>query len=454
MEVSPKVGAGPGSASGTAASMTEATSLAPGGSAAVGVQDRAAAFLQGTVPGAQVLAGGVAAPLGFEASGVHAGIKQKRPDLALLYSRAVCSAAAVFTTNRVQAAPVLLTREHLAKSGGRARAVVVNSGNANACTGSRGLADAREMASQTAAALGVAPEEVLVASTGVIGVPLPMEVVVPGIRRAAAQLSREGGAAAARAILTTDTRPKEAALALTLTDGRVVRVGGMAKGSGMIHPNMATMLAFITTDAPVAPHDLAGLLRAAVDDSFNMITVDGDTSTNDMALLLANGQAGGPALAPGTRDFLALQAGVGAVATYLAREIARDGEGARRLIEVQVQGAQDNAQARQAARAIARSNLVKTAVAGADANWGRIVAAAGYSGACLDPERLSVWLGDVQVVRDGIAADYDESDAAGALCEPEVTIRVDLGTGGTGRATAWTCDMTEEYVRINASYRT
>ncbi|NLG69153.1 MAG: bifunctional glutamate N-acetyltransferase/amino-acid acetyltransferase ArgJ [Firmicutes bacterium] len=399
------------------------------------------------------LAWGVTFPEPFEAAGVHCGIKHKRPDLAVIHSPVDCSAAAVLTRNRVKAAPLRVTQEHLLAAPGRIRAIVVNSGNANACTGPRGMADARAMAEVCAGELGVDPEQVLVASTGVIGVPLPMERVRAGIQQACQRLSRAGGPDAAIAIMTTDRRPKALAFTLGLGDGRVVRVGGMAKGSGMIHPDMATMLAFLTTDAPVEPRHLQRLLREVTERTFNMITVDGDTSTNDMAILLASGQVGGEPLAPGTEDFARLQAGIERLASYLAKEIARDGEGATRLVEVRVTGARTQAEARTCARAIAGSNLVKTAIHGADPNWGRIAAAAGYSGVEMDPDGFSVWLGDVPVAAGGQEVPFDQVAARSALTAPEVRLTIDLGTGGRHEAIAWTCDMSEEYVRINASYR-
>ena len=407
----------------------------------------------GAAPGLAAGPAGVTFPQRFEAAGVHCGIKHRRPDLAVIHSPDPCAAAAVFTRNRVRAAPLQVSREHLEAARDRIRAVVVNSGNANACTGPQGLADARAMAEACAAELGVEPEQVLVASTGVIGVPLPMDRVRLGIRRACRELSRQGGLEAASAILTTDRRPKVRAVEVALPDGRVVRVGGMAKGSGMIHPDMATMLAFLTTDAPVEAQALQVLLRDVAGRTFNMITVDGDTSTNDMAVLLASGRAGGPALEPGTPAFSALAAGVEEVARYLAREIARDGEGATRLVEVRVVGARSEAEARACARAVAGSNLVKSAVHGGDPNWGRIAAAAGRSGAELDPDGLSVWLGQVLVAARGQEVPFDEAAARAALLADEVRITVDLGTGGGGEATAWSCDLSEEYVRINASYR-
>ncbi|MCG0238605.1 MAG: bifunctional glutamate N-acetyltransferase/amino-acid acetyltransferase ArgJ [Firmicutes bacterium] len=398
--------------------------------------------------------GGVTAPRGFLAAGVSADVKGRggtKKDVALLFSQVPAAAAGVFTRNRVQAAPVILSRERVAR--GRLQAVVVNSGNANACTGEQGLRDAEAMAAIAAEALGIAPELVAVASTGVIGVPLPMDRIAAGIRAAAAALSPEGNADAAQAILTTDTFPKEWAVQAELSGGRTVTLGGMAKGSGMIHPNMATMLAFVTTDAPVAPADLQAALRAAVDRSFNMITVDGDTSTNDMVLALANGLAGGDPIAPGTDDWAAFAAALEKLLVYLARAIARDGEGATKLLEVVVTGAADLEDARRAARAVAGSNLVKAAVFGCDPNWGRVLAALGYSGATFDPARVNLWLGSVQVMAGGAPVPFDEAAARQVLAQPEVTIRADLGAG-EATATAWGCDLSYDYVRINADYRT
>lgn len=394
--------------------------------------------------------GGVRWPSGFLAAGVSAGLKRNgKLDLALLASRYPARAAGVFTRNRVQAAPVVVTREHL--QGGVLRGLVCNSGRANACVGERGIADARAMAEEAAAVLSqflgeeVLPCQVAVASTGVIGVPLPMERVREGIRRAGAGLSHDGFEAAARAIMTTDTRPKVAGVTLVLPAGRV-NVAGMAKGSGMIHPDMATMLAFILTDARVERADLGGILRRAVDETFNMLTVDGDTSTNDMVVLMANGAAG---IDPGEE---ALERAVTAVCLDLARQIARDGEGASRYLEVEVRGAATREDARRAARTVASSSLVKTAVAGADPNWGRILAALGYSGASFDPGRVTVSLGPVEVARGGVEVPFDEERAREALRAAEVHIVVDLGAG-RHTARAFGCDLTEEYVRINASYR-
>jgi len=401
----------------------------------------------------EVVPGGVTAAAGFLAGAARCGLRKPgdpRPDLALVVSEGPAAAAGVFTRNRVQAAPVQVTREHLRR--GRLRAVVANAGVANACTGERGLADARRMAAVAAESLGLAgPEEVAVASTGVIGAYLPLERVAAGIREAASRLGREGGAEAALAITTTDTRPKEWAVRLEL-EGRPVTVGGMAKGAGMIHPDLATMLCFLTTDADVAPAALREALARAVDRSFNMVTVDGDTSTNDCVLALASGAAGNPPLLPGTASFDRFAAALTGVCVALAREIARDGEGATRLIEVTVRGARDEGDARRAARTVAASNLVKAAVHGADANWGRILAALGRSGAAFDPSQVSVRLGGLVLVAGGCGAAFDEAEARSLLQRDEVRLVIDLGAG-TAEATAWGCDLTADYVKINASYR-
>ncbi|HBT46717.1 MAG TPA: ornithine acetyltransferase [Peptococcaceae bacterium] len=399
-----------------------------------------------------VVPGGITAPRGFRAAGVHAGLKKTKKDLALIVSDNPAAAAAVYTTNRVQAAPLVVTREHLA--GGYARAVVVNSGNANACTGEQGLRDARFMAEITAREVGCRPGEVVVASTGVIGVPLPMDKVAAGIRQAARELSGAGSREAAEAIMTTDRRIKEIAVRFNL-GGREATIGGIAKGSGMIHPQMATMLAFLTTDAEIAPDELKKALVAAVDATFNMVTVDGDTSTNDMVVILANGQAGvGP---KEERERALFAAALEYVCRYLARLIARDGEGATRLIEVEVHGARTREDARTIARAIARSNLVKSAVHGADANWGRILCAAGYSGADLDPDKVDIFIqspaGLEQLAAGGRPLPFSEEKAREILSAEEVKILVHLNQGRAA-AEAYGCDLTCEYVTINASYRT
>jgi glutamate N-acetyltransferase/amino-acid N-acetyltransferase len=398
--------------------------------------------------------GGVTSPLGFLAGAARAAIRESpadKLDLGLLYSLEPCAAAAVFTVNRVRAAPLLLSERHLAD--GRARALIVNSGCANASTGERGLADAEEMARLAAEKLSLAPQDVVVASTGVIGWFLPMD----RIRSALARLrpSREGGLDFARAIMTTDTVPKSVAASLAYEGGRYL-VGGCAKGSGMIHPQVATMLAFLTTDAPVQPEFLRESLRRAADASFNMMTIDGDTSPNDMVLSLANGAAAGSgdeAIGPGHRAAPLFQAVLTRVCTHLARELARDGEGASKLIEVLVEGAADEADARRAARAVAGSLLVKTAVYGCDPNWGRVLTAAGYSGGQVREQACKLYLQGVRVFADGLPEPFDEAALRQALASREVNIRLDLGLG-PGAATAWGCDLTPDYVRINAEYTT
>ncbi|BAS27100.1 ornithine acetyltransferase [Limnochorda pilosa] len=392
--------------------------------------------------------GGLDAVRGIQAAGVHCGIKGRNPDLAVVVTHPPAVAAGTFTTNRVQAAPVVVSREHLAR-GGLVRAIVVNSGIANACTGEQGLADARRMAAVLAERLGAAPQEVLVASTGVIGQSLPMEKVEAGIQAAVEQVRAGGGADAARAICTTDTRIKQAAVKVSLRGG-TVRVGGMAKGSGMIHPNMATMLAFVATDAAVEREWLEERWRRSVAASYNRITVDGDTSTNDMALVLANGASGVRPDGPGEEALLG--EALDQVNLELARMIAADGEGASHLMVVRVTGAASPEEADRCARTIAASPLVKTAVAGRDPNWGRILAAAGRSGVTLDPSRLDLWIGGVQVAAGG-AGRKGAEEAARARMEPfEVEIRLDLGSG-PHEGLAFGCDLTEGYVRINAEYR-
>lgn len=370
--------------------------------------------------------------------------------MAFLYSETPAVAAAVYTQNQVKAAPVMVTQEHLAQ--GLAQAVVVNSGIANACTGEQGLADARMMAKLAGDALNIPAEHVAVASTGVIGEYLPMEKIESGIKEAVSLLSTEGGAAAAEAILTTDTATKEYAVQFNL-GGKEVIVGGMAKGSGMIHPNMATMLAFITTDACVEQQVLKLALRWAVDRSFNNITVDGDTSTNDMVVLLANGQAGNPDFSADQPEFTLFREAIYAVCVELAKMIARDGEGASKFLEVQVKNAASEEEARIIARFIAASSLVKTAIFGEDANWGRVLSAAGASGVLFDPNLVDVYLGDLLVAAEGRGLTFDEERASAILREWNVTITVDLHQGNS-LGIAWGCDLTFDYIKINADYRT
>lgn len=393
--------------------------------------------------------GAVTAPDGFRAAAVAAGIKPDGPDLALLAADRDCAAAAVFTTNRAQAAPVIVSREHLAS--GRARAVVINAGCANAATGEAGLADAREMAAVTAKALRCPPSDVVVASTGVIGMRLPMDKVRAGISAAAARLDRDGGADAARAIMTTDTHPKEARVAFA-AGGTMLTVGAMAKGAGMIAPNMATMLAVFTTDAAVEARLLGAALREAVGESLNRITVDGDTSTNDMALIMASGAGRAPAIDKAGRDFDAFRAALSEASRAIAEMIVRDGEGATRMAEVRVEGARDAADADRIARVVAESPLVKTALHGGDPNWGRILAAVGRSGVAVDVERVDIFLGDVWVAEGGRARDYEEAAAHRAMLEDPVRIRVRL-TEGSANGWIWTCDFSRGYVDINAHYR-
>ena len=391
---------------------------------------------------------GVTAARGFAAAGVNCGLRRRRPDLALIVSELPASAAAVFTRNRVQAAPVVVCRETLAASGGRARAIVVNSGNANACTGPDGLVHARMMIAETARALGLGCGEVLVSSTGVIGQRLPVERILQAVPAVVGALSTAGGAAAAEAILTTDTRVKLAGRRVAATGGSYT-IGGMAKGSGMIHPDMATTLGFVTTDAVVPPKLLRRCLGSAVDRSFNRITVDGDTSTNDMVAVLANGASG---VAIDGDDDHGFTAALEEVLVELARQVAKDGEGASKLIEVRVGGAGTETEAVAVARTVSGSPLVKTAVHGADANWGRIVAAAGRSGVAVDVERMRVAICGLEVLAPGCISDFSEPEATRRMGADEVLIEVDLGAG-SAQATCWSCDLTHGYIDINASYR-
>ncbi|HVB39757.1 MAG TPA: bifunctional glutamate N-acetyltransferase/amino-acid acetyltransferase ArgJ [Terriglobales bacterium] len=388
-------------------------------------------------------------PAGFTFAAGHCGLKRKSPDLMLVRCATPqggpVSAAAVFTTNRLQAPPVRLSRAHLAASGGRVRALIVNSANANCATGPHGVRATRVTAQAVGKQLGCAAEQVLVCSTGVIGSPLPVEKILAALPEWAAR--DDGGAAGAQAILTTDTRTKMAAVSFR-DGGREYRIAGMAKGSGMIHPNMATMLAFCFTDAPLTPAAARKALAEAVGVSFHRITVDGDTSTNDTAALFASGT--GKLSATGRRRF---QAALNDVAQSLARQIVLDGEGATHFVTVEVVGAASAAEADRAARAIAHSPLVKTALAGADANWGRVLAAAGYSGAVFDPDRAEIWFSGLAVYRKGVALAFDEVEAKARLERPEVTVRINLHAG-KAQAWIWTCDLTEGYIRINGSYRT
>src|SRR5215210_101224 len=393
---------------------------------------------------------GATAPMGFSAAGVACGVRYEgRRDLGLLISgEAGGTSAVALTTNLLRAAPLLVTGE--AVEGGDVRAVVVNSGVANAATGQRGLEEAYEMQALAAAELGLAPGEVAVASTGVIGEHLPMDRIEAGIKEVAATLS-DDGSGLAEAILTTDTHTKEAVATVEI-GGKTVTVGGVAKGSGMIHPNMATMLAFVTTDAAVEKGCLQSTLNGATERTFNRITVDGDTSPNDMVLLMANGAAGNEPLTQGSPDYPAFEEAVEAVMRELAREIARDGEGATKLVEIVVEGAGDEASAATLARTIAGSNLCKAAVYGEDANWGRVLNAMGYSGVSFDPEGVELYFGPIKVFAKGEPVPHDPAEANATLAGMEVSVTARLGEG-TASATAWGCDLTEEYVKINGSYR-
>jgi len=398
------------------------------------------------------VAGGVTTPRGFKASGVGVGIKrgEGQLDLALLAADRPAAAAAVFTTNRAQAAPVVVSREHLRASGGFARAIIVNSGCANACTGEQGLEAARAMAADTARLLGCRPEEVLVASTGVIGVALPIDRIRRGLPSAIAALGDDQGAAAARAIMTTDPFPKESAARL-VAGGRPVAIGGMAKGSGMIEPKLATMLAFLTTDAAAPPPLLDRALREAVAVTFNAITVDGECSTNDCVMLLASGASGATLT---DAEYPAFVSALTAVCRELALGIVRGGEGATKLIAVTVTGAATEDEARRAAKTIANSPLVKTAIHGGDPNWGRLVAAAGRADVAFDLARASAAIGPMTLFRDGQPHDEAAPEAAAYLrANAEIEVTVHLGAGSAS-ATVWTCDLSAEYVRINAEYRT
>lgn len=400
----------------------------------------------------KIIEGSVTAPSGFLAQGVEAVIKKPdKKDVAIICSTHPAQAAGVFTTNIVRAACVDIDRAHL--ENGTAQAIVANSGNANACTGQPGWDDTVEMARLTGELLDIDPHDVLIASTGVIGVAMPMDRIEQGIRAVAAGLSRQGANNAAQAIMTTDLVSKEIAVEIEI-EGHRVRIGAMAKGSGMIHPNMATMLSFITTDAAISSQCLYKMLVKTTGQSFNMISVDRDTSTNDMVLILANGLAGNKCIdSPDSAAGKAFQLALDYVTISLAKMIARDGEGATRLIEVQVVNADSHTTARTVARSITSSNLTKAAVFGEDANWGRILAAAGYSGACFDPGTVDIYLGDQQMAADGKGLDFDEDQVRQQLQQDPVVIKLDM-KAGQERATAWGCDLTYDYVRINAAYRT
>ena len=405
----------------------------------------------------EIIKGGVTAAKGFQAAAAAAGIKYTdRTDMAMIYSEKPCKTAGTFTSNIVKAAPVKWDRA-VVESGVKSQAVIVNSGIANACTGKEGDRICRETAEKAAEGLGIDKEGVLIGSTGVIGMQIPMERVKEGIVKLSADLDAdlEHGNEAARAIMTTDTREKEAAVQIEI-GGKTVTIGGMAKGSGMIHPNMCTMLAFVTTDAAISKKALKKALSEDVKDTYNMISVDGDTSTNDTLLLLANGMAKNEKIRCGTAEYAKFVEALHYVNETLAKKMAGDGEGATALFEAKIIGASAKEQAKTLAKSIVCSNLTKAAVAGHDANWGRILCAMGYSGAQFDPEKVDLYLesrvGKIQLVRDGSAIDYSEEKATEILSQPEVTVIADLKEG-EGEAAAWGCDLTHEYIDINADYR-
>ncbi|MCI8632578.1 MAG: bifunctional glutamate N-acetyltransferase/amino-acid acetyltransferase ArgJ [Lachnospiraceae bacterium] len=400
--------------------------------------------------------GGVTAAQGFSAASTAAGIKyQNRQDMAMIYSQAPCHAAGTFTRNLVKAAPVLWDQQIVQQ--GTAQAVVINAGIANACTGSEGMEYCRLTAEAAGVQLGIDMHQVLVASTGVIGKQLPMDRIASGIQAMAPQLSEDlaSGHQAALAIMTTDTHEKEVAVQLTLS-GHTVTIGGMCKGSGMIHPNMCTMLSFITTDAAISQALLLEALQNDVEDTYNMISVDGDTSTNDTCLLLANGLAGNPQICEKNADYLLFCEALHFVNETLAKQMAGDGEGATALFEVKVIGAESKEQAKLLSKAVITSNLTKAAIYGHDANWGRILCAMGYSGASFDPQQVDLFFesaaGQIQLVKDGVALDYSEEEATRILSQPAVTAIADIKMG-SACATAWGCDLTYDYVKINADYR-
>ena len=403
----------------------------------------------------QLIEGGVCAAKGFTAGGVHCGIRKNRSkkDLALIFSETPAAAAAVYTTNLVKGAPLLVTKKNLAD--GVAQAVICNSGNANTCN-ANGIEIAEQMCELTAGALGISPADVVVASTGVIGQPMTIDPIAAGMAALKASLSKTGSADAAEGIMTTDTKLKEIAVEFEL-GGKTCRIGGIAKGSGMIHPNMATMLVFITTDAAVSPAMLQKALSSDIADTFNMVSVDGDTSTNDMVTVLANGMAGNAPITEEGADFAAFMQALNTVTVYLCRRIAGDGEGATKLLECQVTGAKDTPTAKTVAKSVICSSLLKAAMFGADANWGRVLCAIGYSGADVDVNKIDVAFaskaGTIAVCQNGSGVDFSEEKAKEILTEEEIEILVSLNSGAAS-ATAWGCDLTYDYVKINGDYRT
>ncbi|MBQ6842228.1 MAG: bifunctional glutamate N-acetyltransferase/amino-acid acetyltransferase ArgJ [Firmicutes bacterium] len=403
----------------------------------------------------KIVSGGVCAAKGFKASGIHCGIRKNKAkkDLALIVSSVPASAAAVYTTNLVKGAPLTVTKQHLAN--GKAQAVICNSGNANTCN-SDGIAIAEQMSELIAAPLELAKEDIIVASTGVIGQPLPIAPIADGIPALVAGLAADGGADAAAAIMTTDTVPKEVALEFEL-GGKTCHIGGIAKGSGMIHPNMATMLVFITTDVAISAEMLQQALSCDIAKTFNMISVDGDTSTNDMVAVLANGCAGNAEITAEGEDFAIFAQALNTLTIDLCRRIAGDGEGATKLLECSVTGAKDEAIAKTVAKSVICSSLVKTAMFGADANWGRVLCAIGYAGVAVDVDKVDVSFksaaGEIAVCKDGSGIEFSEEIAKKVLLEKEIEIVIALNDG-IGAATAWGCDLTYDYVKINGDYRT
>ena len=403
----------------------------------------------------KVITGGVCAAKGFKANGVHCGIRKNRTkrDLSLILSEVPASAAAVYTTNLVKGAPLLVTQDHL--KNGVARAIVCNSGNANTCN-ENGIEVAEQTCAAAAKVLGISSDDVVVASTGVIGQPLDVAPIVAGLPSLAEGLSDSGSAAAAEGIMTTDTVLKEVAVEFSLS-GKTCRIGGIAKGSGMIHPNLATMLVFITTDAKISPAMLKKALSTDVSDTFNMVSVDGDTSTNDMVTVLANGLAGNPEITEEGEDFAAFMQALNSVTVSLCRLIAGDGEGATRLLECKVTGADTKQTARTVAKSVICSSLLKAAMFGADANWGRVLCAIGYSGAAVDVSKIDVAFasaaGTIPVCKNGCGVDFSEEIAKKILSEKEIEILVCLNSGNES-SRAWGCDLTYDYVKINGDYRT
>ncbi len=403
----------------------------------------------------KLINGGVCAAEGFSANGIHCGIRKNKTkrDLSLIFSAVPASAAAVYTTNLVKGAPLTVTKHHIAD--GFAQAVICNSGNANTCNAD-GIEIAEKMSAICADALGIAANDVVVASTGVIGQPLDITPIADGMASLASGLSKDGGEFAAEGIMTTDTVKKEVAVEFEI-GGKVCKMGGIAKGSGMIHPNMATMLVFITTDAAISPALLQKALSSDIKNTFNMVSIDGDTSTNDMVCVLANGKAGNEEICEENEDFKTFMAALNTITVHLCRMIAADGEGATKLLECSVSGAKDEETAKTVAKSVICSSLLKAAMFGADANWGRVLCAIGYSGADVDVNRVDVSFksakGEILVCRDGAGVPFSEEIAKEILLENEIEIIVSVGDGA-GSATAWGCDLTYDYVKINGDYRT